>query len=142
MTGRRLLVLLLPVLFLATGCITDQFRFSGGWSGPVASENLVYVGSRDGRVLALSRDTGEVRRRYPLLSQEPLGGIYGTPAYDGNRVYVAAFEGKVHALNASDLTLSWQFPPDRSFVGQIVGGSGRWRRIGHLWRFRRHGARP
>ncbi len=122
MTGKRLLVLLLPLLFLATGCVTDQFRFSGGWSGPVASQDLVYVGSRDGKVLALSASTGDIRWSYPLPGQDPLGGIYGTPAYDGDRVYVAAFEGKLHALNAFDLTPLWQFPSDRSFVGRIVGG--------------------
>ena len=122
MTGKRLLLLLLPVLFLATGCVTDQFRFSGGWSGPVASENLIYVGSRDGKVLALSKDTGDIRWSYPLPGQDPLGGIYGTPAYDGDRVYVATYEGKMHALNAIDLTPLWQFPSDRSFVGRIVGG--------------------
>ena len=122
MTGKRLLVLLLLVLFLTTGCITDRFRFSGGWSGPVASQDLVYVGSRDGRVLGLSRSTGEIQWSYPLPGQDPLGGIYGTPSYDGDRVYVASFEGKMHALNAFDLTPLWQFPTDRSFTGRIVGG--------------------
>ena len=126
MKFKSLFILLLLSVITFAGCTgTRQFVASAGWSG-VASDSageLVYVGSKDGRVLALNAKTGGQRAIYPPLNQDPLEGIYGTPTVTDHAILISGYDGKLYALNPIDLSLRWQFPHDISTVGRIVGSS-------------------
>jgi len=108
---RNSLWLLIPLLFLflLTGC-TATTPLSG-WSGVVASGDNLILGSMSGEVVTLGRK-GEVIDRTALVegttgglgcaSSGPIVYIYGTPACDGDMVYVAASDGKLYVINLAD----------------------------------------
>jgi len=108
---RNSLWLLIPLLFLFlfTGC-TATTPLSG-WSGVVASGDNLILGSMSGEVVTLGRE-GEVIDRTALVegatgglgcaSSGPLVYIYGTPACDGDMVYVAASDGKLYVTNLAN----------------------------------------
>ena len=88
----------------------------------MASEDLLYVGSREGSVLALDIHSGAQLASFPPREDERLEGIYGTPVLADGTLYVSAFEGKLYALNATTLSLDWEYPVDEGGIGRIVGG--------------------
>ena len=99
-----LLVTLLSTMVLAA-CVGNRFAPSAGWSGVAdGGSDLVYLGSRDGQVLALEAATGRRFSAFPLEEdREFFGAIYGTPTVTEDRVYVGGFNGKVYALDKEDL---------------------------------------
>ncbi len=145
----RWLLLAIPAL-LVTACGTSNFS-AEGWSGMALDDNVVYVGDRDGRILALDATNGGLVWRYPDPddSDNRLGGVYGQPvvAEDGNTVYVASYEnrgdwcgasgrggdkpcGRLYALRVTTTDgrrsahVQWVFPRiDQVAVGTIVGGA-------------------
>jgi len=97
-----------------------------GWSGTVAEDGVLYVGSMDGRVTAVNSSTRNLEWSYTIAS--PSGGascgqtsipaaIYSTPAVDGDLVYIGTYNGEVLALSTSARSQELPFP-------QI--GSGEW----------------
>ncbi|MBI4202077.1 MAG: PQQ-binding-like beta-propeller repeat protein [Chloroflexi bacterium] len=116
------LLVALLVLVTAAGCTSRSFAGSSGWSGIAVGSDVVYVGARTGRVLALDARTGSQRAAFPPEGQDPLKGLYGTPALVDGVLYVPGYDGRVYALNAADLSLRWQYPIDISTVKSIVGG--------------------
>ncbi|MFC1935325.1 PQQ-binding-like beta-propeller repeat protein [Chloroflexota bacterium] len=121
MKTKSALALLVLCALLVTGCAGGRFTASSGWAGPAVSEQLVYIGSRDGRVMALAVGTGDLRFSFPPQHQDPLPGLYGSPALADDQLFVGGYDGKLYALNAADLTFQWQYPADESQVGRIVG---------------------
>ena len=103
---------------------------TGGWSGVSGSDDAFYVATKDGRVVGIDGAREEILYSrggnpltYPPIGEDAIGPIYGTPHYDGDRVIVAYFDGKVQALNAADLSYMWRFPSRRDdTIGKIVGG--------------------
>lgn len=91
MKSSTFVFLLLLTVILVAGCTgRDQFVASSGWSGVTIDETdgVLYVGSRDGRVLALEVASGAQRAVYPPTNQDPLGGLYSTPAVARDTLYV------------------------------------------------------
>lgn len=107
---------------LLAGCTGRQFVAASGWSGIAVGGDMVYVGARSGRMLALDIRNGDQRFAFPPEGQNPLEGLYGTPALIDGVLYVPGYDGKIYALNPSDLSLNWQYPSDVSRLGRIVGG--------------------
>ncbi|MBI2170621.1 MAG: PQQ-binding-like beta-propeller repeat protein [Chloroflexi bacterium] len=119
------------VLTLLAGCTGRQFVAASGWSGVAVGGDMVYVGTRSGRVLALDTRSGNPRFAFPPEGQDPLEGLYGTPALVDGVLYVGSYDsktkdkhpkGKVFALNASDLSEKWKYPNDVTGIDRIVGG--------------------
>ena len=67
----------------------------GGWSGPTVHDGVIYVGSRDGRVVAINSTTQSQQWDYPI----PSTTIYTTPIVDSDLVYVGTYSGQVLALS-------------------------------------------
>jgi len=111
-----------------------------GWSGGTVSNDVLYVGSMEGRLAAInliddSRQWGEPLK---LQSQGGLLGctsvlscgggtsrvpIYGTPIVSDNLVYVAGYNGKIYAYNTVNLAQRWIYPRDNylsPFVGSLI----------------------
>ena len=84
-----------------------------GWSGAIATDNSIFVGSLDGRLVGFNKTgcgflwSAEDAGR---LGTETKVAIYGTPAASENLVYIAGYNGKVYAFVASTGALRWIYP--------------------------------
>jgi outer membrane protein assembly factor BamB len=83
---------------------TSRSRFVGG---AVIGEELVYAGSVDGVVHALDRETGQEVATFSAQRD-----IWSAPLLDGDTLYVASLDRHVYALDASTLSLKWQYPAE------------------------------
>ena len=103
---------------VATSCVpgggTQQAQ---GWSGVTFHDGIIYVGSMDGKVLAVNplarRDgvdfpaqgewyllTGvSSSKGFSCTSSSFPAGIYSTPTIDSDLIYVGTYNGKVLAVN-------------------------------------------
>ena len=135
--SRILLVIVLAVAALsAAGCVGAPSR---GWSGPLVSDNVLYVGTLKGFVIALDLTTasssGGIAPRWdPKLVAEPTSGgmfscgrvsspmgIYGTPVVNNGRVYIGAYSGEVVWISTDGLSMSnSSFEADGDIAGSIV----------------------
>jgi len=103
-----LIVISLFTLLLAS-CIPGSAQPIGGWAGTTVHDNTIYVGSRDGRVMAINASSEEMQWSYHVT--EPSGGMgcgpavvsaaITTPIVDGDFVYIGTYSGKVLALNTT-----------------------------------------
>jgi outer membrane protein assembly factor BamB len=112
-----------------------------GWSGGVVDNDVLYVGSMEGRLARVDLTDLSILRAEPLklASQGGLFGscssmlscgggssrvpIYGTPVVSGNFVYIAAYNGRIYAYNTNNLGQKWFFPSEgylSSLVGSLV----------------------
>jgi outer membrane protein assembly factor BamB len=84
---------------------TDTFAGSVTFGGPAvaAGARQVIYGDSPGTVRSVSQLTGAVS-----WAQALGGAVESTPAIDSGRVYVHAFDGKVHALNSTTGAILWQ----------------------------------
>ena len=90
-----------------------------GWSaGNVSGDNL-FIGTMEGEILAVHKETGDLAWRRPLPSLEDTDrAIYGRPAVTDSTVFVGGYDGSLYAYDKNDGDLMWQEP----LSGRIVGG--------------------
>jgi len=128
-----LLVSLLLVSGLAGAGCTQTGAVPRGWSGAVIADGTLFVGSMDGRLVALEASTGARLWEVLLEEAKSSGGfgcaapatsvaIYGTPVVAGDLVYVSGYNGKVYALNSSSGALRWVYPREGN-LEPVVGGA-------------------
>jgi eukaryotic-like serine/threonine-protein kinase len=108
-----------------------------GWSGAVIKGDTLYLGSRDGRLIAVNAASGARDWATPLETGTQSSGLgcsrspivvtmYGRPAVSDNQIYMGGYNGKVYSFVPGDSQ------PDRTLdrvrvgnkdtaVGQIVG---------------------
>lgn len=129
------IILLLLCLLLVTGCASAPSR---GWSGPLVSEGVLYVGTIDGKVIAL--DLTSVSSGTPDLKwdkdvgaatggggfscstkvSKPMG-VYGTPVVKDGKLYVATYNGDVLYITTDGKTISDPpFETNSAIVGSPV----------------------
>lgn len=136
-----LLVSLLAVGLISSGCVGVLQPV--GWSGGAISNGTLFVGSEEGRLVAIDIATGSRQWSEPLRTTAPTGGfgctpsigaggcatapagvaIYGTPAVSPELVYISGYNGKVQAYNSSSLSLRWVYPREgnlKAFVGGLL----------------------
>jgi outer membrane protein assembly factor BamB len=134
----RILVLILLVLatLLAVGCAAAPSR---GWSGPLVSDNVLYVGTLQGKILALDLTTADLSEGFaPEMKWDPLAivgslgggftcgrvskpmGMYGTPAVKNGRVYIGAYDGNVLYVTTNGELSGTKFETDGSIVGSVA----------------------
>jgi len=131
-----LLVVLAIGALVAVGCAGAPSR---GWSGPLVSDNVLYVGTLKGFIVALDLTTasssdGVELRWDPKLVAEPTSGsgfscgrvssamgIYGTPVVKDGRIYVGAYSGEVVWISTDGSSRSnSSFEAAGDIVGSIV----------------------
>jgi len=98
-----------------------------GYSGPIVSENLVFVTETKDRtrevVRALDRATGEQRWEQswdgaltvPFFAKENGDWIRATPAYDGESLYVGGMRDVLVCIDAQSGAIRWQ----KDFVKEL-----------------------
>ncbi len=136
-----LLVFMLIAIGLAgSGCVKGLAPI--GWSGGAVSDGTLFVGSREGRLVAI--DLADESRQWgdPLRTTAQGGGflgcapgaagggcgagasgvaIYGTPVVSGELVYIAGYNGKIYAYTTDSLAMRWVYPREGN-LEPIVGG--------------------
>jgi outer membrane protein assembly factor BamB len=108
----KILALIVIALFalLLVSCFFGGGQPTGGWSGVAVHDGIIYVGSRDGRVVAINSSTRSEQWDYAII---PSTTIYTTPIVDSDLVYVATYNGIVLALNTSARVEDLPFPQAR-----------------------------
>ncbi len=75
------------------------------------SEDTVYVGTRDGRLLALDKKTGATKWKFPPSKDDNIGPVYGTPALDESGwLYVGGYDGNLYAIDTSEIASNANVP--------------------------------
>ena len=131
-----LLVILLVVGLTSLGCIKGLQAI--GWSGGVVADGTLFVGSEEGRLVAVNIADSSRQWSEPIKTTTPTGGfgcvgaagcaapagvaIYGTPAVSGDLVYIGGYNGKIYAFNSNSLETRWVYPREGN-LEPIVGGA-------------------
>ena len=121
-----LVVLALLPLVLAS-CVSGRTQLARGWSGTAIHDGVVYVGTADGRVVAITID-GSQKWPDPVVVDDPPVAIYTTPAVHGNLVCIGSYasrggkaSGRVYGLSTNSGVVSWEYPRRPQYMGAIVG---------------------
>jgi outer membrane protein assembly factor BamB len=140
-----LLVMLLVIGIASFGCVSGLQPI--GWSGGVVSDGTLYVGSKEGRLVAVNLNDESRQWSESLKATGQSGGfgctsvygggcgggtsgvaIYGTPAVSGDLVYIGGYNGKIYAFASSSLATRWVYPREGNLeplVGGVVVAQGK-----------------
>jgi outer membrane protein assembly factor BamB len=114
-----LLAALLFLLVVAlTACTRDIGGVSSGWNALAVGNEVVYVGTKDGRVQALTdRGDGDFPEKWSYPASQESGvslrGVYSTPLLASGLLYVTAENGYLYALDPENGSVSergWRRP--------------------------------
>lgn len=100
-----LIVSALVLLAAVTACA--RVTQPTGWPGGVVSGDALLIGSRDGELIALDRETGAFLWRQELPRDDDPQAIYGTPAVFDGTVVAAGYDGRLYAFDALDGSPQW-----------------------------------
>jgi outer membrane protein assembly factor BamB len=113
-----LLLIVIALLSLTlVSCISGSAQSARGWAGTTVQDGIIYVGTVDGRVVAINSSTQSQQWDHTIT---PTTTIYTTPIADGDLVYVGTYSGLVYALTIDRGTERWVYPRTGS-IGAIVG---------------------
>ena len=116
-----LLLIVICSCVLLTGCFGTSASPTG-WSGPVAHNGSLYIGTMTGKVVAFD-DIGAdgnhyIRWSYPDDTTIPY--LYSDSVVDNGSIYIGCYTGKVYVINASRGYREWIYPAE-GYLGAIVG---------------------
>ncbi len=110
-----------------TGALTEfhrvKWRFHTGGSvvaSPVVVGGSVYIGSTDGNLYAIDRDTGTLRWKFATK-----GRVVSTAAVADGVVYFGSYDSYFYAVDTQSGKLKWKFKTagERRFAGTHLHGS-------------------
>lgn len=140
-----ILALLLVGVMTVSGCTAAGRQIAQGWAGGVVSDGTIFVGSMEGKLVALGVSDGNLRGDpITLVAQAQSSGfgcvptgssavaVYGSPVVDGDLVYIGGYDGKVRAylfesgrLRAEPRWISRQGDIGGSIIGGLIVADGR-----------------
>ena len=94
--------------------LAEGFRIAAERRAPAPAGDRLYLPLKDGRVVALSLQTGDEIWTHKLA--EPAAGILPV----GDRVFVGARDNQFHSLNAEDGDADWRWPTGADLLGLPV----------------------
>lgn len=118
-----IVIVLLPLTLVS--CSPWGSQSAGGWAGTAIHDGIIYVGTRDGRVVAINSSTENLEWAYSIAPvTAPSSGlscgqtsvptaIYSTPVVDSDIVYIGTYSGQVLALNMLARSQNLTFPQQR-----------------------------
>lgn len=122
-----LVVVLLGIAALAlSACGTNATAPTQSWSGPTVANGVVYVGTREGSVVALDAANGFERQRFDAErggrnATQP--AFYGSPTVHGDHVYAAGYQGVVYQLDAVTMAQRRRFEIEGSDLSKGIAGA-------------------
>ena len=89
-------------------------------SSPAVVGGAVFVGSTDGNLYAVDRESGTLKWKFDAKSR-----VVSSPAVAKGLVYFAAYDGNFYAVDAGSGQLKWKFKTqgERRFAGTHLHGS-------------------
>jgi len=93
-----------------TGEVREGFPFKAQdkiWSAPVIQDGVIYFGSHDKHIYAVSLEDGTEKWK-----AETGGVVAGRPLVFRDMVIAGSFDKKLYALNIKDGSKIWEFPRD------------------------------
>jgi outer membrane protein assembly factor BamB len=105
-----IVIALLPLILVSCSSIFGGASVSRGWAGTTFSDGIIYVGTRDGKVVAINSSNQSEEWEYTPPTPTAL---YATPIVSGDLVYVGTYSGKVLALNTLARSQNLTFPQQR-----------------------------
>jgi outer membrane protein assembly factor BamB len=124
---KSVIIAIVLISLVLSGCTGGR-----GWPGVVSDGETLFVGSMDGRVLALDLEgrvewswKPESKKSGGFLScagggQFRAGSIYGPPSVADGVVFVASYNGKVYAIDIDDRYEKWSYDIDSALVGGVA----------------------
>jgi outer membrane protein assembly factor BamB len=137
--GLLIMAILLVGGLSGFGCV-GRGAIPKGWSGGVVTDDTLFLGSMEGKLVAIDILSHTRLWEVPLETSEQAAGgfgcapastavaIYGSPAVAEELVYVGGYNGKIYAFSSSSGALRWVYPRDgnlQSVVGGTVVSQGR-----------------
>ncbi len=130
--------IVISLMIIAGGCL-GVGGAQAGWSGVAFDNGSLYFGSTGGQIIKMDAESGAQvwYKQFEASSSGTILGcgggttavaLYGTPVIDGDLVYVAAFDGKIYALNTTAGAERWVYPREGnlySFVGGPIIYNGK-----------------
>jgi outer membrane protein assembly factor BamB len=89
-------------------------------SSPAIVQGIVYVGSNDGNLYAIDRQTGVEKWKFPTEAR-----IASSPAVANGLVYFSSYDGNFYAVNTANGKQQWKFsiPGERRYAATHLHGS-------------------
>ncbi len=125
---KAIIVAISIAALVLSGCVGAR-----GWPGVASDGDTLYVGTMDGRVIALNPDSGsriwqwkpeeeEAGSMFDCTSQGQFraGMSYGIPVVEDGTVYFGAYDGKVYAIEAESGADVWNYDTDSSIAGGVA----------------------
>jgi outer membrane protein assembly factor BamB len=110
-------IALLPLILVS--CASGWTQSARGWSGTAVHDGIIYVGTVDGRVVAINSSAQSQQWDYTIT---PATTIYTTPIVEDDLVYIGTYSGEVYALSTDDGESIWVYPPKGGgYIGAVVG---------------------
>lgn len=78
-----------------------------GWSGPVVTDDTIYVGTLEGDLRAIQVSTGDTEWIFELRGESNQTGVYGTPFIVEGIIYFGGYDGQLYAVSRSGDTI-WE----------------------------------
>jgi outer membrane protein assembly factor BamB len=101
------------VMFAAVACVNDLTP-EGGWSGPVAEGEDLYIGNRDGHLVKFDAASGNLENSWRYPSGDGLGATYSNAVVIGENIYSVGYtcngdrcDGEIFGLSLATGTSIW-----------------------------------
>jgi outer membrane protein assembly factor BamB len=101
------------VMIAAMACVNDLTP-EGGWSGPVAEGEDLYIGNRDGHLVKFDAASGNLENSWRYPSGDGLGAIYSNAVVIGENIYSVGYtcngdkcDGEIFGLSIATGTSIW-----------------------------------
>jgi outer membrane protein assembly factor BamB len=100
-------------MIAAVACINDLTP-DGGWSAPIAEDDSLYIGNRDGRLVRFNLETGTLDNNWRYPDEDGLGAMYSDAVVIGDNIFGAGYtcsgdkcNGEIFGLALASGTSIW-----------------------------------
>lgn len=112
-------------LFLLVLMACARIPTPDGWPSGVVNDDTLFIGTMQGELLAIDRNTRETRWRFALNGdEESERALYSAPVIVDDTIYLGGYDRQLYAISL-DGNLRWQEPFEGSIVGSPAVADGK-----------------